>query len=373
MYFYVDESGQTGLNLFDKNQPYLYYGVLSSKLNVDILAKQDVKKLRKQLGVDRLHAAELGNGRLVDIHKEICRLNKKFDFKFSFHKVTKADHALISFFDQVFDQGLNPAVPWAAYWTPLRYFLLFKLAYLFDDELLKKSWAARITTNKTKAEVMLISICMEIISRVDILTDVRAKEIINDGLKWVIQNPSKINYNVRTKKDSLQISPNLVGFQAVLHGIANTLKKKNSKASAVIVDRQSEFNAAQEFISSFYQRTRNVSFNIGPNMPVMDLKHTPTVAINCTPGTDSIGLELVDIYIWIFKRHFEKKDLAPELYKIIQDQLSKGQYTENSISALEARWGKWFFDSPELSAEEEIKAKELYELQEERRKPYVVI
>jgi hypothetical protein len=35
MYFYVDESGQTGLNLFDENQPYLYYGVLSSKTNLE--------------------------------------------------------------------------------------------------------------------------------------------------------------------------------------------------------------------------------------------------------------------------------------------------------------------------------------------------
>lgn len=37
MYFYVDESGQTGLELFDGNQPFLYYGVLSSKVNLDLL------------------------------------------------------------------------------------------------------------------------------------------------------------------------------------------------------------------------------------------------------------------------------------------------------------------------------------------------
>jgi len=30
MFFYVDESGHTGTNLFDPNQPVLYYGVLSS-------------------------------------------------------------------------------------------------------------------------------------------------------------------------------------------------------------------------------------------------------------------------------------------------------------------------------------------------------
>ena len=65
MYFYVDESGQTGLELFDENQPFLYYGVLSSKVNLDLLTLPKIKSLRQKLGVDRLHAAELGNGRLV--------------------------------------------------------------------------------------------------------------------------------------------------------------------------------------------------------------------------------------------------------------------------------------------------------------------
>lgn len=33
MHFYVDETGQTGRNLFDKTQPVLSYGVLSSDAN----------------------------------------------------------------------------------------------------------------------------------------------------------------------------------------------------------------------------------------------------------------------------------------------------------------------------------------------------
>ena len=43
MYFYIDESGQTGLELFDDNQPFLYYGVLSSKFNLDELCLPHVE------------------------------------------------------------------------------------------------------------------------------------------------------------------------------------------------------------------------------------------------------------------------------------------------------------------------------------------
>jgi hypothetical protein len=67
MYFHVDESGHTGTNLFDEDQPILYYGVLSSKFNIDNQAEKELSVLRKRLGVQRLHASELGNGGLVQI------------------------------------------------------------------------------------------------------------------------------------------------------------------------------------------------------------------------------------------------------------------------------------------------------------------
>ncbi|RLW64701.1 MAG: hypothetical protein B6D73_10740 [gamma proteobacterium symbiont of Stewartia floridana] len=372
MYFYVDESGQTGLNLFDDAQPFLFYGILSSRLNLDVLAEKQLSALRKKLGVKRLHAAELGNGQLVKIEKGLSKIKKKFDLRFDFYCVAKADHALISFFDQTFDQGLNPALPWTAYWTPMRYVLLIKLAYLFDEELLKKAWDARITTNNEKAEQQLVDVCKEVISRVGVLPDKRSRELITDGMNWVVNNPSEIGYNVDAKKDALQISPNLIGFQSVMHGIAGRLEKTRAKAAAVIVDRQSQFNKAQEFIADFYHKARHVPWVNGPGLPVMDLKHMPTVPITCTAGTDSAGLELVDIYIWVFKRHFEGKELAPELYSLIQGQLHRGRYDEVSISALMERWGKWFEELPEPTEEQMNEAKELHETQEARRKPHVV-
>jgi hypothetical protein len=67
MFFYVDESGHTGANLFDKNQPWLYYGILSSEFDLDVAASSRVLAARKELCVDRLHAAEIGNRGLATI------------------------------------------------------------------------------------------------------------------------------------------------------------------------------------------------------------------------------------------------------------------------------------------------------------------
>ncbi|HHF3125691.1 TPA: DUF3800 domain-containing protein [Vibrio alginolyticus] len=376
MYFYVDESGQTGLELFDENQPFLYYGVLSSKLNVDVLVLDAVKKLREKLHVERLHAAELGNGRLIEIVKDLEKIQKTYDIKFDLYRIAKADHSIIAFFDQVFDQGVNPAITWTGYWTPMRYVLLLKVAYLFDEEMAKEAWTARITVRDELANKHLINVCNSVLDRVHWLPDQRSKTLISDALKWVVKNPSKILYNAASKKDRLQISPNLIGFQSVLHGIASRLEKSKSKSKSkkVIVDRQSQFNKAQKIITEHYQNASKFGepMALGPGLPIVDYKHMPTVPIECTPGTESVGLELVDIYIWIFKRHIEGKDLAPQLYPLIKKQLNRGMYDEVSIDAISRRWEKWFSELPEPSEEQLAKGKELLEIDENRRQQYVI-
>ncbi|MBA6140749.1 MULTISPECIES: DUF3800 domain-containing protein [Pseudomonas] len=173
MYFYVDESGQTGLNLFDPQQPILYYGVLSSPHNVDEVANDEIQELRERFGVARLHSSELGMGRLTSIASELSALQAKLDLTIDIYRISKPDHALISFFDQLFDQGLNKAVPWSAYWTPLRFVVLAKLAYLFDEDLIKLARKARIEKKTEKANTILQEVCNTLLCRIDYLPDPR--------------------------------------------------------------------------------------------------------------------------------------------------------------------------------------------------------
>lgn len=102
MHFYVDETGQTGRNLFDKTQPILSYGVLSSEADLDKVAEADLAALRKTLGVERLHAAELGVHRLSEVVDTLLVLQKNHRIRFDIWQVVKRDHAIISFFDCVF-------------------------------------------------------------------------------------------------------------------------------------------------------------------------------------------------------------------------------------------------------------------------------
>jgi len=368
LYFYVDESGHTGTNLFDENQPVLYYGILSSKVNLDVLAESELSILRARLGVKRLHASELGNGGLVQIVDDLINLQKKYDLRFDIYRIAKPDHALICFFDQVFDQGLNPAITWSAYWTPLRYVLLLKLASLFDEDILKIAWSARIELNDEKANADLIEVCRTIKGRVSELPDERSRTLIYDALNWAQNNPSKIQYNAKRKKDLLSITPNLIGFQSVMHGIASRLKKNNKNASIITVDQQSQFNKGQKTFAEFCVSVKDAPLiSTGPGLPEIDFKDMPTIPLSFKSGADSAGLEIVDVYIWLFKRMLEDKEVANELQSFFNEQIPKSRTDEISINAISSRWQKWFEELPELTEDEIKKGKELMKIDETRR------
>lgn len=370
LYFYVDESGHTGANLFDEHQPMLYYGVLSSRINIDLLAAPKLAAIRKKLGVARLHAAELGNGRLPSMVDDIVQLQKRFDIRFDLYRVAKPDHAIICFFDQVFDQGMNPAITWTGYWTPMRYVLLLKLASLFDEDLAKLAWQARITPDDDKAHAQMQSVCRELQGRLDHLPDARSRQLIGDTLMWAEKNAKEICYNVASKKDILQVTPNIVGFQSVMHGIAQRIGKADRQASRILIDRQTEFNKAQKTLAEMYQSASGFTSPLGPGMPMLDLTNMPTVPIEFSSSHESPGLELVDIYLWVFKRVIEQSELAPELYSLVRPQMHRGRTDELSLNALGKRWGEWFEKLPQLEempAEQVKKGQELLKIDEERR------
>ena len=366
VFFYIDESGHTGANLFDRDQPILYYGVLSAKVNLDVLAEPQIRQARKIRGVERLHASELGLGGLVEVSEYLHSIQKKYQPRFDIYSIAKADHAVISFFDQVFDQGNNPAMTWTGYWTPLRYMLLVKVAFLFDDHLAKRAWAARININDQSAEAELVSVCNELLTRLSRLPDARSRQLIGDALNWAVKNSNELYYNCKSKKDVLTITPNLIGFQSVMHGIA--LRLKNPKAAtSIIVDQQSQFNKSQRSLAEFYASSRDIPWITGVGLPKMDLSKMPVAPIVFKSSKESVGLELVDMYLWIFKRVLEQKELPAELFSLIKSPLHRSKTNSVSINAISARWSKWLNDLPEPSVEQVNAGKKMLAIDEERR------
>lgn len=348
----------------------LYYGLLSSSINLDIVAEPYLVALRRRLGTERLHAAQLGSERLDLVADGLIGLQKRFKLRFDFYRIAKPDHAIICFFDQVFDQGMNPAVTWTGYWTPLRYMLLLNVASLFDENLAKCAWAARINIDNVTADRDLIHICRSLISRLKFLPDARSRQLVSDALNWTIANPRRITYNVDSKSQIYQLTPNVIGFQSVMHGIAGRLRALNRKASKIIVDRQSEFNKAQRALAELYASASGMKMRMGPWMPKINYLGMPTIPIEIKAGTESAGLELVDIYLWIFKRILERRRIGEASYSLFKLQMHRGRTDEMSLKAIDARWSGWMKNLPELSelsGEQLALARRIHEIEEARR------
>lgn len=338
MYCFVDESGNTGSNLFDESQPVLYYGLITCKVNLDVLAEPLLRNLRRKLCVERLHANHLGVARLSEIALDLAEFSARRDVRFSLFKVSKRDHSVISFFDQVFDSGVNKAIPWQHYWTPLRYVLLFKVAHLFDQETAKKAWAARLERNPARSAEILEEICATLLERVGWLPDERSQDLVSGSLRWAAAYPFDIDYGVGNKESALQISPNLVGFQVVLQYIAKQAARQSRKVRAITVDRQTQFNRAQEELAEIYRKLRGHKGDMGPGMPIFDMRNMPEVPPRFLAGNESVGLELVDITLWIAKRAAENKPISQELVTLLHTQAKRGMTDEVSFAGLDQRW-----------------------------------
>ncbi|WP_238879136.1 DUF3800 domain-containing protein [Achromobacter xylosoxidans] len=332
MYHYIDESGHSGSKLFKdiKNQPNLYYGVLTAPGDLDGLITEEVIEMRKKVGTQRLHANHLGNGRLVELADTLMGIQNRLGLVFDFYVVKKRAHAEFCFFDQVFDSGMNDDVPYYAYWTPYRFVLLMEVRLLFNAASAERAWNIRVDTDCERAARDLSDLCRHLLKGIGRVRSADARRIIRRALKWAILNPEELLYNAVDDDQIKQIAPNIIGFQFVMHGIARRVFEEGKKSEAIIVDRQDEFNKAQQTLAEFFASAAGIEFANPKDMPVISFDGMPDVPLEFRPGDTCVGLELVDIYLWVFKRLFEGKIVANELKPLFEAQIGRGRYDEIS-------------------------------------------
>jgi hypothetical protein len=327
MFFHVDESGNTGNNLFDANQPRLSYALLSSRLNVDVLGTRLHRSMLKVLEQEGLHANALGVDRLTRIVHQLIELQEAMKFDLDYYFIDKPAYALVILFDAVFDAGLNAAVKWDSYWTPLRFVLIHKLSSLVDEDLLKEAWRLCIHKQIASQTGAIVSLLTELRSRATRSSlDARSIEIMVDAFTFGIAHPLDLDFGTGDEK---LVSPNAVCFQFVVSAMAMRLRKKGiKKASSIVVDRQTQFNKAQvgthynlkmiaegmrRASSADRERYLNHPLYVGIGADELVRRGVPNNEIQIRSSSQSIGLQIVDVYLWITNRMLTGGELSDEL------------------------------------------------------------
>ena len=353
MFLHVDESGNSGNNLFDPDQPVLTYGVLSSPWNVDSHATKEYQALLNVIKADSLHASRLGPSGLAKIADSLVALHEQFEFHFDFYFIHKPSFAVVTFFNAVCDAGINPAMKWDWYWTPLRFPLIAVLDDILDERLLRESWRLCLVPNAAlKRERKQISALLtEVLERLQASdADARLIEILEDALRYGIREPLEMDFGIYSPT---ALSPNTIGFQFVLTAIAYRQKLHRQKALGIVVDRQTQFNGAQV---TTYDIQSKVAATLRSNetdrerylaQPFLrDVRHDtetliahfPEERLTIRASNQSIGLQLTDTYLWLMNRFLKEKEIPEKLEPLVESIMSEDMVDGISMPAMMMRW-----------------------------------
>lgn len=97
MHAYIDESGNTGFNLFDPEQPIFMNVVMSSMVDFDEVFRERIRRIAHGAGVEYLHANELGLRGVERIAPSLIELMEFSQARFYFAAVRKPDIAGMKF------------------------------------------------------------------------------------------------------------------------------------------------------------------------------------------------------------------------------------------------------------------------------------
>lgn len=296
LYLYTDESGNTGLNLFDESQPFFWTCTLVSEVDMDTLEISDLLSL---IDVERLHANEIGLSGIEKIANHLIEILRDNKIKFSLTRIEKRYLASLKLFDLIFDSGINRAVHHIHYThRGLRMLLACYFVNNVDEESQEKFWKNYEFQNpETLIEVLQV-VNDNIENNV---SDSRAKQLLIDGLKWAILNPEIFIEYTRSKLDS----PNVVATTLLVNNINNMAEDGNFKIVKFIHDRQNQFGKS---ILDSYKLLKNIALDHHPNRLAIDMKQVENFPcpMNITSSDNSVGLQITDIALWLLKRNIEK-------------------------------------------------------------------
>ena len=352
MFFFIDESGNTGNNLFDASQPVLCYGTLSSRLNPDALAASVHAAMLRKLGVTCLHANELRFSRLTEIAPGLIGLQRRFDFCFDYWYLHKPTYALLLLFDAVFDEERNAALKWDESRAPMAFPVFHSFSRLCDEKLLEQAWSLRIARDIDNRGGEIAALLKELHGRSRASNmDAGTKSLFDAALGFGIWSPLALDFGCSDKK---AYGPNAMGFQFVLSEIGRRLREANREdALSIKADRQSEFNAAQAGVHDMLkqasdeyaalkgnERRRFLAQPFFEGTDAEDALRTnmPAQGIEFVASESSIGLQLVDIYLWVMRRARSGTEVSGELKNLGRLVGKRTSVASVSFEGIEAKW-----------------------------------
>jgi hypothetical protein len=333
LYAYTDESGNSGLDLFRSGEPTFYTLTAISRYDLDVEAASLVQRWSDVLFTRRLHAHRLGVAGIAQIADELADAIAQWDCHFAITVVEKLMVGRLKFFDQVFDSGLNPAIPAMHYANRgLRYGLTlpFLDADIFTNRLLRQFWHAF----ERKHRDSFMSVVDNLRWRIHKAEgDPRRRKLIIDALTWAYKNPDEL----LVRRSGLD-APNIVAFTRLLYTINHFLKDSGKSLKSFVHDEQNEFAAA--FAKMYTVLTKHQMAEGHFIVPDIESVSTMECPLTICKDKSAASLQIVDVLLWSFRRFWERATAGhPACNRLVDVICERGLIAEFSTSAHYEEYG----------------------------------
>lgn len=368
MWIYIDETGNTGTNVFDPNQPVFLLGYVASRTNIDLLSARQIQRIARYVGQPYLHATEIPPDQVDGVCTEVATLVEERDVRFGFSRVSKDYLAVSKLFDTLFDPHENLEAPWLTYWVrPLRLMMVHKIASIVDEPLLQRFWNCLFQKNAAIRSQEFVAVCKDLQQRAVGLPDARSRELISQVTDWAIQNPNTITLRL-TRTISLGHAPNLVAFMPLM-GLMDRLSRLwRRPVRAIYHDRSGQFRSNLIEMHQVFSNAQPgpVTITVGQQEV---LRRVPGSAFEMRESAASAGLQIIDLVLWLLNRIDRGDQLPPGAYRLLNYVMRRSQISDLSFASvtpeLEHQIGE-IMDAP-FTPEDERRARDLIELDERRR------
>jgi hypothetical protein len=312
-YAYTDESGNSGLKLFDSGQDRFWTGTLIAYADVDTRYARFHKELLALAGKTELHGAELGFGGIEKIAGRLAAFIREKKLRFAFGCVDKPYLAATKLFDLAFDSGANPAMPTHAYGVQqLRLLNLMHFVQLLKEEDLREFWDLFEKQDAARFGRLLGNILPRIAASP---FDSRTKQILTDVLTWGAANPEEI-LDPFGEGDS----PNFVAFSSLFGQLHTIHNESGDTIGSFIHDEQNQFvpmfTKGWDLLAKFEGKSHPTAF-----MSDWNRIESFQCALIEKSSAVSFGLQIVDVCLWTLRRVVDNKDKPRGQCKVLFDCL----------------------------------------------------
>ena len=340
MFVFIDESGNTGPNLFDCEQPIFYSVAVISKRDLDVDYAPEFSRLANSCGAPTLHAAELGVAGLEKVLPEIQRLIKRDTIRFFIGEINKRDLVLTKLTDTILDSHENRAVPWHIYNVRmLRLLNVFKLSVVVDESNLMMFWDALMEISPVRAQQKFVDSLRSMETNIGKIPDARSRQIIGDAIRWAIDHPEAISvYSIKPVR--LGHLPHLVAFTPALHAI----QRQSEYWSRPVT----EIRHHQESLVADALRKRHELLSRAPitTLEWVDTSYpvgaVPDSKFRIVKSKDSAGVQLADIVLWLIKREREGRTIGSSGIDFLKRVRRNSEPFELSLRAMNETLQKEF-------------------------------